>query len=126
MKTAITPMQQLVADKNHLPLATLATDDKSQKEFALLINLLLACLMARCVDVNTNPNVQSKIKDIESYLSSGFPSKEFERRFIDRAGGIGSGFLFRISYNNFIGVVTRERATSNVISILGDHHAANE
>lgn len=106
-------------------LAKTFVTQKGKTEFALLMNLRMACLVARGESLSASVNVQARLKDIEQYVNYHQPSQAFYQRYMRGRSEICSGVLLSIDSDCHASIVRASCLPKNVINLIGDRHAAN-
>lgn len=71
---------------------------KTKAEADFLLQLRFACVSAAVNgrDLKTDAKVQRRIADVLSQITRNHPSKEFEDKYILKAGELGQGFAIRV------------------------------
>jgi len=72
---------------------------KTKAEADFLLQLRFACVSAAVNgrDLKTDAKVQRRTADVLSQIVKQHPSKEFEDKYIIRAGELGQGFAIRVA-----------------------------
>lgn len=72
---------------------------KVKAEDDFLLQLRFACVSASVNgrDIKTDPKVQRRTADLVRQLTMMHPSKEFEDKYISRAGELGQGYAIRVN-----------------------------
>lgn len=94
---------------------------KTKAEADFLLQLRFACVSAAVNgrDLKTDAKVQRRIADVLSQITRNHPSKEFEDKYILKAGELGQGFAIRVS-RDYTSVQVFQSNNPEVVAIAVD------
>ncbi len=117
--------QNALQSSSKTSVANLLTTSKGQREFALLMNLRMACLLAKDKELMTSLKVKARLKEIELYLYYNQPSPVFYQRYVSSYSEFSHGLLLSIDTQGKAQVMRVDTPPQNVVS-FGGRHAANQ